>query len=72
VTKAVLTKHPEALQLMRASVSAVLRFAPVREMGIWIDFDSLPATNTGTIEREGETDAEAVLLFKNPREPPLP
>ena len=56
---------------MRASVPVVLRFAPVRKMEIWIDFDSLLATKTGAIERAGETDAEAVLLFKNPHEPPL-
>jgi len=59
------TKHSESLQSTRALVSVVLQFAPVREMGSWIDFDSLPATNTGAIEKEGDTDAEAVLLFKN-------
>jgi len=48
-------KHPEVLQSMRATISAVLQFAPVRKMGIWIDFDSLPAINTGAIEREGDT-----------------
>jgi len=32
----------------------------------WIDFDSLLATNTGTVMREGDIDAEAVLLNKNP------
>ena len=36
-------------------------------MGIWIDFDSLPATNTGAIIKEGDTDTEAALLIKNPK-----
>jgi len=44
-------KYLEAPQSTRATVSAVLWFAPVREIGIWIDFDSLLATHTGTIKR---------------------
>jgi len=64
MTKAVSTKHPEALQSMKATVLVVLQFAQVKEMEIWIDFDSLPATNTGTIDKEGDADAKAVLLFK--------
>ena len=65
-TKAASTKHPVVPQLIRAMVSVVLWFALVREMRIWIDFDSLPSTNIGTIEREGDPDAETVFLFKNP------
>jgi len=45
-------KHPEALQSTRATVSAVLWFAPVREMGIWIDFDFLPQIQAQSFEKE--------------------
>jgi hypothetical protein len=52
---------------MRASISAVSSLASVAiEMGMHMVFLEIVATVTKCMSREGDTDVDAVLLFKNP------